>query len=160
MTLADSFHRPRQLLRNPPDSGARTPDTWPVRAGSPERVRLPLSGRREAGRFRPAGRASEPLRLCALAVVESSGPLGGLEVLNRLAPVARRLGEWPPTFPLLHELEEDGCLAASADLPRRYRITAAGRHEALRLAGIYGSHLSERLGPGALLGTLLFPTPD
>ncbi|MGC8633145.1 MAG: hypothetical protein ACP5VP_00505 [Candidatus Limnocylindrales bacterium] len=159
MTLADSFHQPHQPLRNPPKPAGRSRDAWLVRASSAEQGGPPRPARQAAAPLWQAGRAPDLLRLCALAVVESAGPLGGLEILNRLAPVARRLGELPPTFPLLHELEEDGCLAASADLPRRYRITAAGRHEALRLAGTCGSLLSERLGPGALLGTILFPSP-
>ncbi len=101
-----------------------------------------------------AGHPSDLLRLCALLLVSWAGPIGGLEALNMLAPYARRLGEVPPTFPLLHELEEDGCLAASAGLPRRYRITAAGRREAGRLAAASRARLAERLVPEAWLTTL------
>ena len=101
-----------------------------------------------------AGHPSDLLRLCALLLVSWAGPIGGLEALNMLAPYARRLGEVPPTFPLLHELEEDGCLAASAGLPSRYRITAAGRREASRLAASSSTRLAERLVPEAWLTTL------
>ena len=93
------------------------------------------------------GRPSDLIRLCALLVVGDAGPIGGLDALNMLAPYARRLGEIPPTFPLLHQLEEDGYLAASTGLPRRYAITAAGRREASRLAAGSGPLLAERLVP-------------
>ncbi len=100
------------------------------------------------------GHPSDLIRLCALLVVADAGPIGGLDALNMLAPYARRLGEVPPTFPLLHQLEEDGYLAASAGLPRRYSVTAAGRREAGRLAAGSGPLLAQRLVPEAWLGML------
>ena len=87
-------------------------------------------------------------------MVADAGPIGGLDALNMLAPYARRLGEVPPTFPLLHQLEEDGHLAASTGLPRRYAITVAGRREADRLAAGSGPLLAERLVPEAWLAML------
>jgi hypothetical protein len=78
-------------------------------------------------------------------VVREAGPLPGLQILNLVAPVVRRLGEVPPTFPLLHQLEEEGLLVASGDLPRQYTITAAGTREARRLANAVGPLTAERL---------------
>ncbi len=100
------------------------------------------------------GHPSDLIRLCALLVVADAGPIGGLDALNMLAPYASRLGEIPPTFPLLHQLEEDGYLTASTGLPRRYSITVAGRREAGRLAAGSRPLLAERLLPEAWLGML------
>ncbi len=98
---------------------------------------------------------SDLIRLCALRVVQDGGPIGGLDALNLLAPLARTLGEAPPTFPLLHDLEDRGLLEASASLPRTYAITASGRSEATRLAGSSSALLAERLGTGVRLEAML-----
>lgn len=98
---------------------------------------------------------SDLIRLCALRVVQDDGPIGGLDALNLLAPLARMLGEAPPTFPVLHELEDCGLLEASASLPRTYAITASGRREATRLASASRALLAERLGTGVRLEAML-----
>jgi hypothetical protein len=95
------------------------------------------------------------IRLCALRVVQDGGPIGGLDALNLLAPLARMLGEAPPTFPLLHDLEDCGLLEASTSLPRTYAITASGRREATRLASSSSALLAERLGTGVRLEAML-----
>jgi hypothetical protein len=98
---------------------------------------------------------SDLVRLCALRVVQDDGPIAGLDALNRLAPLARMLGEVPPTFPLLHDLEDSGLLEASASLPRTYAITASGRREAGRLASSSSALLAERLDTGMRLDVML-----
>ncbi len=98
---------------------------------------------------------SDVIRLCALRVVQDHGPIGGLDALNLLAPLARMLGEAPPTFPLLHDLEDCGLLEASPSLPRTYAITASGRSEARRLASSSSTVLEERLGTGMRLEAML-----
>jgi hypothetical protein len=107
-----------------------------------------------AGRGRPAS-PSDLLRLCALRVVQEAGPIPELTALNMLAPLARILGEVPPTFPLLHDLEDRGLLAASAALPRSYSVTESERREAGRLADASSDLLAERLGTGVRLEALL-----
>jgi hypothetical protein len=141
-------------------------DSPPFRAGSVPLRQSPTPGR--AGRLPagsgPTGRASafptrpipsDLIRLCALRVVQDDGPIGGLDALNLLAPLARMLGEIPPTFPLLHDLEDSGLLEASASLPRTYAITATGRREATRLASSSSALLAERLGSGVRLEAML-----
>jgi DNA-binding PadR family transcriptional regulator len=87
----------------------------------------------------------EPLELCMLWLLDDAGALSGLEAINRLAPVARHLDEPPPSFPLLHRLEDSGCVIASSALPRRYEITDAGRQRASDLAAIWRPRLADRL---------------
>jgi len=81
-----------------------------------------------------AGGAADVIRLLTLREFEASGPLSGLEVINRVAATARRLGLTPPGYPLLHGLTDEGLLEAIADRPRLYRATAAGVREAEALA--------------------------
>ena len=121
--------------------------TRPTQTASPESraASEPHAEYRRWRRFRQPAPPSDLVRLAALRVVLEAGPLPGLQILNLVAPVVRRLGEVPPTFPLLHQLGEDGLLVAFGDLPRQYTITAAGTREARRLADAIGPLASERL---------------
>lgn len=80
-----------------------------------------------------------------LWLLDDAGPITGLEAINRLAPLARHLDELPPSYPLLHRLEDAGCVKATNELPRRYRITADGRQRASDLAVVWRPRLAERL---------------
>jgi len=168
MTLSATPHArgPRHREVSPAfrPAGRHGPPSSPVEAGTVRQS--PTSGRAAA---LPAGSArtgrssafparqipSDLVRLCALRVVQDSGPIGGLDALNLLAPLARMLGEAPPTFPLLHDLEDCGLLEASTSLPRTYAITASGRREATRLASSSSALLAERLGTGVRLEAML-----
>jgi hypothetical protein len=161
MTLSASSHSGAE--QEWPSS--RRPDTVSDRSagGSPagRRPARPPTGDPTPASDRTGGAfgavPSDLLRLCALRVVQEAGPLPGLAALNMLAPLARMLGEVPPTFPLLHELEDRGLLSASATLPRAYAITGPGRREAARLADASSEILAERLGTGTRLEALLAP---
>jgi DNA-binding PadR family transcriptional regulator len=87
----------------------------------------------------------EPLELCMLWLLDDAGPVTGLEAINRIAPLARHLDERPPSYPLLHRLEDAGCVTATDELPRRYEITDAGRQRASDLAVVWRPRLAERL---------------
>jgi hypothetical protein len=80
------------------------------------------------------GSNAELLRLLALREVESRGQSTALEAVNGIEPVARLVGLTTVGPALLHSLTDDGLLETSAGMPRRYRVTAAGRNEAERLA--------------------------
>jgi hypothetical protein len=93
------------------------------------------------------GSNTELLRLLALREVESRGQPTALETANGIEPVARLVGLTPAGPALLHSLTDEGLLETSGGMPRRYRVTEAGHHEAERLA--------ERLWPafyGAMIG--------
>ncbi|HEX8940570.1 MAG TPA: hypothetical protein VF763_10430 [Candidatus Limnocylindrales bacterium] len=90
---------------------------------------LPRPTRRTAGRLE-----RELVSLLVLRELEDAGALTGLDVLDRISPLVRPLRVPPASYPLLHQLQDDGFLAASAEAPPRYEVTAAGRREAERLA--------------------------
>ena len=152
---APVFH-PAGGRRVPPSAGG---ERQPVRQPpTPARPSSSFAGPARSGRSssfpgRPV--PSDLVRLCALRVVQDAGPIAGLDALNRLAPLAKILGEAPPTFPVLHDLEDRGLLEASASLPRTYAITASGRREAGRLANALIGLLAERLGTGLRLEAML-----
>jgi hypothetical protein len=164
MTLSATPHargpRHREISPAFPPAGRQGSPPFPV---EPVPLRQPPTpgrrGRLHSGSAATAFPArpipSDLIRLCALRVVQDDGPIGGLDALNLLAPLARMLGETPPTFPLLHDLEDSGLLAASASLPRTYAITASGRREATRLASSSSALLAERLGSGVRLEAML-----
>lgn len=108
-------------------------------------LELPAAPRREASRA-SSQRHQDVLRLMALRLIEDAGPSAGIDVLDRIAPMARRLQVAAPTFPLLHELLDAGLVTASAELPRRYAITAVGRQEAERLATAWWPSVRDLLG--------------
>jgi DNA-binding PadR family transcriptional regulator len=87
----------------------------------------------------------EPMELCMLWLLDDAGPITGLEAINRLAPLARHLDERPPSYPLLHRLEDAACVTATDELPRRYQVTDAGRQRASDLAVVWRPRLAERL---------------
>ncbi len=144
----------------------------PAKAGSPGRLAAPAPAPVPAvdvrpGRSRPDGartrligrfRSSDVLRFCALRVIDDIGPATGLDALNLLAPMARMLGEAPPLFPLLHELEDEHLLVAVRASPPRYSVTKRGRLEAARLRDAVRARLVERLGPRVRLEMLLSGT--
>lgn len=68
-----------------------------------------------------------------LRELELSGPLSGLEILNRTARPASLVSALPPNYALLHDLADAGLLVKEDALPPRYRITLAGRRERQRL---------------------------
>ena len=154
MTLAASSRHQASTTRAGGSRTARTNHPSPVASVPTRRARSASQDDRTA-RLPPAAHPSDLIRLCALLVVEDAGPVIGLDALNQLAPLARKLGEVAPTYPLLHELEADGHLLATQGLPRVYRITTAGRREASRLAAGSVRTLTERLGPEARLEALL-----
>lgn len=88
---------------------------------------------------------ADAMDLYALRLLDQLGPLTGLDTLNALAPLARRFDQPPPLFPLLHSLEERGLIAGSSGLPRRYRITEAGRTEMERLVEELWPTVAERV---------------
>ncbi len=73
-------------------------------------------------------------RLLVLREIETSGPLIGIDALNRIASTARLLGITPPGYALLHDLSEAGLLERVAGKPPLYRITQEGSREGERLA--------------------------
>jgi DNA-binding PadR family transcriptional regulator len=96
------------------------------------------------------------LRLLALREIEASGPMTGLEALNRIAPTARLLGLGTPGYPLLHDMTDRALLESVAGRPPRYRITEDGSREAERLARLHWPRLqsevvrlSSRLAPAS-----------
>lgn len=85
------------------------------------------------------------LILRTLRLFEQRGPLSGREALAALGFIGK-YGRSPGlSYPLLHQLEQDGYLAADNALPRCYRLTASGRTEAERLAQVLEPHLRARL---------------
>ena len=74
------------------------------------------------------------VRLLALREIEASGPQIGLDAINHVASTTRLLGISRPGYALLHDLAEEGFLAALPGVPRRYRITDLGVGEAESLA--------------------------
>jgi DNA-binding PadR family transcriptional regulator len=97
---------------------------------------------------------SDAIKLLVLREVEASGPMTGLDAINRVASTARLLGIAPPSYALLHGLAEGDFLECVAGRPRRYRITDAGSREAEHLAArcwprLRGEvvHFGRRLAP-------------
>jgi len=68
-----------------------------------------------------------------LDVAATSGPLTGLELLNRTAVRAQLLTATPPNYAILHDLADEGLLRMRGDRPPTYAITDAGRAEIRRL---------------------------
>jgi DNA-binding PadR family transcriptional regulator len=82
---------------------------------------------------------SDAIKLLILREIEASGPMTGLDAINRVASTARLLGIASPGYALLHGLAEGDLLECVAGRPRRYRITDVGSREA--------EHLAERCWP-------------
>ena len=125
-------------------------------------VRVP---RERAVRSRLAGPLlRETMTFRSLRLLDHHGPLTALEVADELVPMMRLVGAPPPgpTPPLLHALEDAGLVTVRTDRPPRYRITAAGRAEAERLAPAFRPAVSGRVARIDARVAILFyePIPD
>lgn len=77
---------------------------------------------------------SDFLILYTLRLFQRWGPLSGRDALAALGATAVSSGLPNVSYPLLHELEQQGLLAGHEGRPRGYRLTPQGLEAAARLA--------------------------